>query len=159
MENQENPIKFNRLWRAGRKDHWSAGGEARCHGTVAAGARSGAGWGRLSLSHEISVFQRKCPDFASGFALKPGAERFVLRLWCSFLLRWRSLEWNFVLCQEFFRCRRSPRPNGWKMSPGTLIDEWKIIELFRGRNLHGPLNGAVWGAHFHGKSRKSHKIQ
>ncbi len=104
-------------------------------------------------------FSENARILASGFALKPAAERFVLRLWCSFLLRWRSLEWNFVLCQEFFRCRRSPRPNGWKMSPGTLIKLWKIIELFRCRNLHGPSNGALLGAHFHGKSRKSNKIK
>ena len=103
-------------------------------------------------------FSENARILASGFALNPAAERFVLRLWCSFLLRWRSLEWNFVLCQEFFRCRRSPRPNGWKMSPGTLITQWKIIELFRGRNLQGPLNGAVCGAYFHGNRENSMKF-
>ena len=29
------------------------------------------------LSNEISVFQQKCSDFASGFALKTAAQRFV----------------------------------------------------------------------------------
>ena len=73
--------------------------------------------------HSVTLplfFNKNARNLAPGLPLQTAARRFIRRLLCPFLLRWRSLEWNFVLCQEFSRCRRSPRPNGWKMSPGTL---------------------------------------
>ena len=76
--------------------------------------------------HSVTLplfFNKNARNLAPGLPLQTAARRFMRRLLCPFLLRWRSLEWNFVLCQEFFRCRRSPRPNGWKLPPGTSCQQ------------------------------------
>ena len=92
-------------------------------------AREGGLVGARCHSVTLPLFSNKnARNLAPGLPLQTAARRFIRRLLCPFLLRWRSLEWNFQQCQENFRYLKSPRPNGWKLSPGT---SFPVIEQFR----------------------------
>ena len=102
--------------------HWSAGGETHVARPARCLREERGRCGPYDLRNENTIseptFQQKSRNLEAHFSLKTVIGRFLLTLWCSFLLRWRFRAQNFEIPPQFFAERRFPHPNGEKMLVG-----------------------------------------